>query len=95
MMEAETEFITKDGLTAHSRSGKFSYIFGMFQTSFPDIAERVRLWSRNDGSSIELEMANHQKYIYTYHNAKDWCFQTKENYLKMLDINKAKRGAHG
>lgn len=78
------DFQTKDGHTAKTTSGKYGYIFRMFQTTFPDIAELTRVWTRNDGSSIEIELKNHQKFIYTYKNEGDWCFQTKKHYMNEL-----------
>lgn len=83
-MEDRKEIVTENGYTATVTSGKFGRLYEFFKFSFPESAEKAVRWSRNDASSIEIELRNHQKYIYTYHDEGDWSFQTKKNYLKNL-----------
>ena len=85
-METRTDIFGDGSHTAPTKSGKFGFYYSLFKTSFPEIAERVIKWGRHDACSIELELGNHQKFIYSYRGEFDWCLQTKKNYLNSLKV---------
>lgn len=71
-------------------SGKWGIMHSMFKTSFPALAELEVRWGRYDQASIFIELRGHNEYIYSYKNERDWCLQTKTNYLNFLQSQKAR-----
>ena len=67
-------------------SGKWGNMYNVCKDIFPSfaVAGTVRRWGRYDASSIFLETTDHMTYIFTYRNERDWCFQTKTNYLNSI-----------
>lgn len=70
-------------------SGKWGNMYETVKHLFPDISEEIVRWGRYDSISIFIETRAHMTYIFTYRNERDWCFQTKTNYLN--SISKPKR----
>lgn len=78
-----SEFVTENGHTAKTRSGKFSYIYEMFRSMFPDIASMATRWGRYDEAGIEIRVG-HKEYIFSWKDNDNWCLQTKKNYMRMF-----------
>ena len=94
-MEARPDIFGDGSHTAFTASGKYGFYYGLFKTSFPNIAERVIRWGRHDACGIEIELDNHQKFIYSYRGEYDWCLQTKKNYLNSLKVKDIGERRHG
>lgn len=83
-----TEFSNR---TASVVSGKFGNMYSIVKKEFPTISDKIKRWGRYDAASIFLETVDRMTYIFTYRNDRDWCFQTKTNYLNGLKENERHR----
>lgn len=58
-------------------------IYKVFQTLFPMYAEKVTDYFPTGKGAIRVRLDGlHQDFIFTYHNGKDWCFETVESFLR-------------
>lgn len=59
-----------------------SEIMKWFELYFPDYAgSRIDLWFPNGRNSIRIRQKNGQEFIFTYHNRKNWKFETVDSFL--------------
>lgn len=59
-----------------------SEIMKWFEYYFPDYSRnRVDVWFPNGRNSIRIRQKNGQEFIFTYHNQKDWRFETITSFL--------------
>ncbi len=56
--------------------------FKIFCTMFPDMGNRVKLYSQMDKRSLKIELTNGRIYVFTYFDEKNWCLQTYKNYIE-------------
>ena len=54
-----------------------SEVMKWFESYFPDYSgDRIDMWFPNGRNSIRIRQKNGQEFIFTYHNQKDWKFET-------------------
>lgn len=57
-------------------------VYEMFKTYFPQFAERAIMWFPNGRNSIRVRQSNGLDFIFTYESAKNWSFETVDNFIK-------------
>lgn len=55
-----------------------------FNLYFPHITSDVETWFPNGRNSIRIRLHDLREFIFTYNDEKDWCFETKESFIKRL-----------
>lgn len=66
-------------------------IYKWFELYFqPYAGDKVSAWFQNGKNSIRIRQTNGQEFVFTYHSAKNWRFETIDSYVeKMLKGGKS------
>lgn len=60
---------------------KYKAMLDQFKLIFPQFADRVHKWKRNDTESIEITLDNHKVMIFEHHG-DDWALSTQGAYYR-------------
>ena len=57
-----------------------SEVYKWFELYFPQYAgDKVESWFQNGKNSIRIRQKNHQEFIFTFNNERNWRFETQHN----------------
>lgn len=64
-------------------------IFKWFGLYFPDYSgNKAKVWFPNGKNSIRVRQLNNQEFVFTFHDHKNWKFETIESFLKEKRVDK-------
>ena len=58
-------------------------IYKQFTSIFAEFSSSIAEWFPNGKNSIRIRMMDGNDFIFTV-DGKDWCFETKKNFVKQL-----------